>query len=151
LTKSDELRYEVKRLKAISVRQPWAEAIIHNGKFIENRSWPTEFRGLVCIHASKTRDDYAMRKYIKLLERVDPSSSGHLPRELDSLPLGAIVGVAEVVDCVTFADSAWFEGPFGFVLHNVRPIEPVPCRGALGFFDLPIDVLEKVLSQLEIT
>lgn len=39
-------------MKAITVRQPWAWAIIHAGKDIENRSWKTKTRGRVAIHAA---------------------------------------------------------------------------------------------------
>lgn len=40
-------------MKALSIRQPWAWMILHAGKDIENREWPTRFRGRVLIHASK--------------------------------------------------------------------------------------------------
>jgi len=50
---------------ALSVRQPWAWAIIHAGKDIENRSWQAvnhglRQRGRIAIHAAKgmTRDEY---------------------------------------------------------------------------------------------
>ncbi len=45
---------------ALSIRQPWAWHILHSGKDIENRDWPTRFRGRVLIHASKgmTRAEY---------------------------------------------------------------------------------------------
>lgn len=45
---------------ALSIRQPWAWLIIHGGKDIENRTWPTRFRGRVAVHAGKgmTRDEY---------------------------------------------------------------------------------------------
>lgn len=39
--------------KALSIRQPWADAIIWHDKDVENRNWPTKFRGPFCIHASK--------------------------------------------------------------------------------------------------
>jgi len=47
-------------MKAISIRQPWAWLIVNGYKDIENRSWPTKFRGRVLIHASKgmTRAEY---------------------------------------------------------------------------------------------
>lgn len=32
---------------ALSIRQPWAWHILHSGKDIENRDWPTKFRGRV--------------------------------------------------------------------------------------------------------
>jgi hypothetical protein len=45
---------------ALSIRQPWAWLILHAGKDIENRDWPTKYRGPFLIHASKgmTRDEY---------------------------------------------------------------------------------------------
>ena len=47
-------------MKAITVRQPWAWLILHAGKDIENRTWPTNERGRVLVHAAKgcTRDEY---------------------------------------------------------------------------------------------
>jgi len=45
---------------ALSIRQPWAYLIIHAGKDVENREWPTRVRGNILIHAGKTmtRADY---------------------------------------------------------------------------------------------
>jgi hypothetical protein len=48
--------------------------------------------------------------------------------------MGGIVGIAEIVGCVTKYDSEWFFGPYGFVLANARPLPFMPCRGMLGFF-----------------
>lgn len=47
-------------MKALSIRQPWAWAILHTGKSVENRDWYTEYRGRVLLHASKgcTRAEY---------------------------------------------------------------------------------------------
>jgi hypothetical protein len=49
--------------------------------------------------------------------------------------LGGIVGEAEIVDCVTASRSRWFNGPYGFVIRNARPLPFRPCVGALGFFE----------------
>jgi len=44
-----------------------------------------------------------------------------------------------VVDCVTSHPSAFFVGKFGFVLENPITFEkPIPFKGALGFFEVPI-------------
>lgn len=47
-------------MKALSIRQPWAWAILNADKDIENRDWRTNFRGRIAVHAAKTmtRDDY---------------------------------------------------------------------------------------------
>jgi len=41
---------------ALSIQQPWAWAIIHGGKDVENRTWPTKFRGRFLVHASRKFD-----------------------------------------------------------------------------------------------
>ena len=105
---------------ALSIRQPWCHHILFDGKDVENRTWTTRFRGPVLIHASKKPED---RDYCQEI----------------GAPLGGIVGVVEIVDCVTSMDSRWFHGPYGFVLRNPQPLEFVPCRGALGFFHPDID------------
>ncbi len=124
-------------LPALSIRQPWAWSIINLAKDIENRSWPTKFRGRFLIHASKgmTRDDYedglltaraASRLRPKIEDRIFPGLAG--------FERGGIVGVAEIVDCVEQSDSPWFFGRYGFVLRNARPLPFHSCKGRLGFF-----------------
>lgn len=118
---------------ALSIRQPWAWAIISAGKDIENRDWSTRFRGPVCIHAAKgmTRAEYAdARDSI----RYAADWSLDVPLMTD-LKRGGIIGVAEIVDCVEESASPWFFGRYGFVLQNARPVEFIPVRGALGFFE----------------
>lgn len=132
-------------VKALSIRQPWAEMIVRGFKNIENRTWPTSFRGMVAIHAGRKVDEYA----IGLLRR-----RGYAVADAKDQRTGGIVGVAKIVDCVEagdgdpFADwypdyvgeseyvkSEWFEGPYGFVLEGARAIELIPCPGRLSFFD----------------
>lgn len=47
-------------MKALSIRQPYAWLIVNGFKDIENRDWPTKFRGRVLIHAGAT---YPKREY----------------------------------------------------------------------------------------
>ncbi len=114
----------------LSIRQPWAWLIVNAGKDIENRSWPTKFRGRFLIHASKgmTRDEYEDAGLCAADSRIA------LPR-FEVLERGGIVGEAEIVDCVTRSESVWFFGPYGFVLRNAKPLPFWPCKGALGFFN----------------
>lgn len=56
---------------------------------------------------------------------------------------GAIVGQVDVVDCISRDGGPWFFGPYGFVLRNpVSFARPIPCKGALGFFEVPAPVAE---------
>lgn len=120
-------------MKAISIRQPWAWAIIHAGKDIENRDWPTRFRGPVLIHAGKgmTRDEYE-----DAADFIRSTCGRMIPFE--ALPRGGIVGQAEIVDCVEDSKSPWFFGRYGFVLRNAKLLPFRPFKGALGFFVVPL-------------
>lgn len=122
------------KMKALSVRQPFANKIIFHGKDIENRTRRTNFRGLAAIHASKKIAPYA-----------DLSD-----REKQKLTLGAIIGVVEVVDCVEKHKSKWFNGPIGYVLKNPRPLKkPIPCKGMLGFWKVPPKIEKEIKRQLK--
>jgi hypothetical protein len=123
-------------MKAISIRQPWAWLIVNGHKDIENRTWPTKFRGRVLIHASKgmTRAEY---------EDVEDFADGLQLPAREELERGGIVGVATIVDCVPAArrTSPWhMEDQFGFQIADARSLPFVECKGALGFFDVPEEV-----------
>lgn len=116
---------------ALSIRQPWAWLIVHAGKDIENRPWPTRFRGRVLIHAAKGMRKVEYNSCRDFVVREFPHV--FLP-PMHELQLGGIVGEAEIVDCVEESDSRWFFGVYGFVLRNVCPLHFTACRGALGFW-----------------
>lgn len=119
---------------AISVRQPWAWAIIYAGKDNENRSaaairfmQPT--LGRRAIHAAKgmTRDEYEhARDFMASIGVRCPAP--------DQLLRGGIIGTVEVVDVVAKSASPWFFGPRGLVLKNPVPTEFISAVGMLGYF-----------------
>lgn len=121
--------------KALSVRQPWAWAIIHAGKDIENRSWQAvnyglKVRGRIAIHASK---GITQREYQEAAEFM--ASIGVTCPPSAELIRGGIIGSVHVDDVVTESDSLWFFGPRGLVLSEPRACEPIPSVGALGYFN----------------
>ncbi len=118
---------------ALSIRQPWADAIAYHGKTIENRSWTTRYRGPLLIHAGKKPDpdEEAAREFIA--RAANQFSPNCLPVPEHH---GGIIARARLVDVVTESTSPWFVGPFGFVLADVQPVPFFACRGALGFFNV---------------
>ena len=95
-------------MKALSVKQPAAWAIIYAGKNIENRPKPTHIRQPIAIHESKGA-----------MKDVDWDPRGALklpPRE--EWVFGAIIGFVDLVDCVQESRSKSFFGPSGYVLEN---------------------------------
>jgi hypothetical protein len=117
-------------MKALSLKQPWAELILQGKKKIELRKWNTKFRGEFLIHASRNPDEKAMKKF-----------------GFDNLVNGAIIGKANLVDAKKYntqkelnkdknkhmADIKW--GKYGFVLGNIKRIKPIPAKGRLNFWD----------------
>lgn len=118
-------------MKALSIKQPWAYAILRKGKDIENRTWKTKERGYFWVHASKTVDKNApvelLAQWCEGMEKGDSAAR-----------LGGIVGTVELVHCVTESDSKWFQGPIGFVLQNPITHPFTPYKGQLNFFEVKL-------------
>jgi ASCH domain len=120
-------------LKILSIRQPWAALIVGGFKDVENRTWPTRYRGLVLIHASLRADDTSS-------EDIERRFAVSLPAEL---PLGGIVGMTEIVDCVRPHPSKWYApGHYAFVLAKSRSLPFVKWKGALLLRDAPAGLLD---------
>lgn len=132
-------------MKALSIRQPWAWLILNGGKDVENREWPTRYRGRVLVHAAKgmTRDEFQSAA-IFAFGRIGMAS---LP-PMDNLQRGGIVGSVEIVDCVQRSSSHWFVGRYGFVLRDPVLLPFTPWRGQLGFFDVPLTMDQLAVGPL---
>lgn len=132
-------------MKVLSVRQPWAWAICDGfalldgtliKKDIENRTWWTSYRGFVLIHSGKQwhstgRDELASELWQRYCETIE------IPRDMRR---GGIVGMARIVNCVSYHESKWFEGPYGFVLEDQKPLPFLPCRGRQGLFSFTDEI-----------
>lgn len=117
-------------MKALSIKQPYAELILEGKKKIELRKWNTNFRGEFFIHASKNPDKESMKRF-----------------GFTSLPSGFLIGKAKLTDVKLYnnenehiqdkdlhlATSFW--GNNGFILENPTRIEPIPFKGQLNFFE----------------
>jgi len=128
-------------MKALSVRAPWWWFILYGGKDIENRDWPTKFRGTVYLHASKWFGKQEVYdNFQDVRDGINPGFCGRSVTIGEMRGLGGhIVGTVEIVDCVKESASPWFSGSYGFVLRNPMPLaNPFPFKGALGFFDVPL-------------
>lgn len=122
---------EIQTAKVISLKQPYAWALF-NGKDIENRTWRTNHRGLLLIHASASKSKSYWIEAAKVCYQqglVVPGQS--------FLTYGAIIGAVEVVDCRWSDDvKGWgFAQHWHWKIENPRLFrEPVPAKGTLGLF-----------------
>lgn len=144
-------------MKTLTVKQPWASLIVEGVKDIENRTWKTNFRGRVLIHASAKSLDWRSLMIYLTEPMANVLKSMQADRIwLDGLTTGAIVGSVEIVDCVINHESIWAEKTervlvgnkffptdetkptYNWVLANPRLFpEPIPAKGKLGFWDYP--------------
>lgn len=142
-------------MKALTVCQPWAWAIVHGPKRVENRTWGTPYRGPLLIHAGKS------------CNWLVPTLNDGTRVPVGALYFGAAVGVAHLAACVNLSayrrgaitslpdavrealDTPFAEGPYCWVLADVRALpEPIPLAGLMGLWDVPPDVLLGVERQL---
>lgn len=147
-------------MRALTLSQPWATLVIEGHKRIETRSWMTEYRGPLVIHAGV---------------RMGPDERGYAEEwglVPDSLPRGAAIGTVRLVGCVLFderherwqrPEGEWIltdrerslgdftAGRYGWLLASPEEFaEPVPVKGALGLWRYEGSFPERVcLAQPE--
>lgn len=136
-------------MKAISIRQPWADLIARGIKDVENRTWGTKHRGWLLIHAGKAPDVNCdqITDQMKLPHLYVPGSSR----------LGAIVGLAKVTDCYLAGEngagpaSIWHqEGYFGWYLSDGYELAvPVEHPGSLSLFQVENALLFRLISSTD--
>jgi hypothetical protein len=115
-------------MKALSVKQPWANMIAEGEKTIETRTWSTDYRGEILIVSSR-----------------DP----------DIPPSGCAVAVAKLVDCrpmsvldEPYARCRKYTGAYAWVLENVRRIKsPFPVQGQLRLFETDVSGIAELAGD----
>lgn len=140
-------------IRVLSLTQPWASLVDVGAKKIETRSWYTQYRGPLAIHASKGFPLWAREFCVRLAFGRALDDGGIY--STDELPLGAILAVCRLVDCRSI-DDTWSpdetERQFGdyspmrwaWMLADVRRLpEPIPARGKLGLWVPEPDVLAR--------
>jgi len=137
-------------MKAITLWQPWASLVATREKKIETRSWSTNYRGKLAIHAAMLNPYKAiksipdsiitkMRKALKEKGILTPSTDFRV------LPVGCIIATANLVDCheitysfrcskINFTDEEYFgdytPGRYAWILEDIQPLEePIPAKG----------------------
>ena len=120
-------------MKALSIKQPYAELILQGKKKIELRKWNTSLRGEFYVHSSRIPDKVAMEKF-----------------EFNELLFGFIVGKVTLTNVKKYnnetehkkdnnlhlASSIW--GSYGFVLEKPERIKPISYKGQLNFFEVKL-------------
>lgn len=111
-------------MKALTIKQPWASLIAHGIKDIENRTWKTNFRGRIFIHASAKPAGSTLNLLNQEQQRKWESHLYTLDR-LPGYPESAIIGEVDIVDCVINHSSIWAEKTHYPVNPAEHPIKPI--------------------------
>lgn len=152
-------------MKALTVQQPWAWAIMHGGKLVENRTQLWGYRGILAIHAGARRSERGMQDP-RILQAARSSTGPTHPDLEPHLQYGAILGLIEVIHthpatancCPPWGETEYVEhggrhrrNVVHMVLENPQPLpEPIACRGALGLWTVPGDIERRCHEQLHL-
>jgi hypothetical protein len=133
-------------LKALSLKQPFAWLIANGYLLVDDRSWGTQYRGPILIHASKGL-------YEAYYQHIRSNTDVPIP-DRDKLEYGGVVGIADLVLCsqpgqlpagISREQRAHFGGVhqeyYGFLFAQARPLPLMPCAGKLGIFEIDMDKL----------
>jgi hypothetical protein len=106
-------------MKAISLKQPWANLVASGKKTIETRKWSTNYRGdlVICSSQNPKIEPYGCALCIVELYDIKPMEKQH---EKDA--------------CIKVYPKA-----YAWFLRNLRPINPlIPVKGSLSIFNLEL-------------
>ena len=117
-------------MKVISIKEPFATLIKENIKNIETRSWKTNYRGEIYIHASKVSDKTRTQELLELTKDLKMNN-------------GNIIAKATLVDCkymdqefikeikqneTEYLCGYYEEGRYAWILKDIKKIKPIPAK-----------------------
>lgn len=127
-------------MKVLSLTEPYATLIKEKKKMIETRSWKTNYRGELYIHASSTKIPKEWKENKELMSLVNNTS----------LNYGNIICKCELVDCVYMTEEfikqikknhqeyicgVYEVGRYAWILKNIEEIKLIPTKGHLGVWN----------------
>lgn len=143
-----------KTIHVLTLRQPWAYLFASGAKRFEARSWYTQFRGELYIHASSKASSYDIElcRLVDHFKKFIPD-----PCEPNKLLLGAIIGKVEIIDCVpvtsvkpdaqerSFGDFR--QGRYAWVtaIGSAKLITPIYTPGKLSIWKHTIEEEQEVI------
>lgn len=141
-------------MKALTLTQPWANEMVDGWKTYETRSWRTNYRGLLAIHAAIGFPVWA-REFAETERAL-----GRVPTRIAR---GAILGVVNVLDCIRAEEAAldvsalerhlgdYSFGRWAWKTELVKKLDaPIACRGALGLWEVPSEIAAILAEVVEV-
>lgn len=128
-------------MKVISIKEPFASLIKEKIKHIETRSWKTNYRGEIYIHASKTSSKIENKELLKITKNINTNN-------------GYIIAKATLVDCkymdqefineikqnkTEYLCGDYKEGRYAWILKDIKKIKPIKAKGKLNIWNYEIE------------
>jgi hypothetical protein len=121
-------------IRILSIRQPFAWLVVAGYKDVENRSWFTNYRGPLLIHAGLKVDYYGYDMADDL--GID------VPEELD---IGGIVGMVNLIDIAERSESRWWNRrDYAWKIGDAKELPFIECKGQVGLLRPKPDLLCKL-------
>ncbi len=127
-------------IRVLSIIEPWASLIAHKIKYIETRSFKTNYRGELYIHASLKKLSAKDNHVVSLLELLPDVN----------LMYGHVIAKCKLVDCVYMDEKFLKEiknnktehlcgdyklGRYGWILEDIELLDtPFKVKGNLGIW-----------------
>ena len=128
-------------MKVLSIKEPWASLIKDGKKKIETRSWKTNYRGDLYIHASLAKITKATKSRKDLMNIV-----GNIKPQY-----GQIICKCKLIDCIEMTEffikeiknnnqeytcGDYSPGRYAWILDNIKPLDtPIRVKGKLGIWN----------------
>ncbi|HEY9736923.1 MAG TPA: ASCH domain-containing protein [Trichocoleus sp.] len=163
-------------MRILTLWQPWASLIAAGLKRCETRSWRTDYRGPLVIHAAKRPMKYPdMATWIEaviLAEEAEKFDDQSIVPLVSELPYGAVVAIADLAGCFKMVHATdasavgkneiligqqsvleravgdWSAGRFAWQLENIKALEPILWKGGQGLRDVLPELKDLVLAQV---
>lgn len=144
-------------LNVITIKDPWAQAIVYGTKRIENRKWAPKSSisvgDAIGIHVANSVDKDAI-EYLRETGMYSYSKRRHHPGHI--IGIGTYAGAYGEGDfgylenscpykdkLIRIGDDLWFNGPNGLVIEKVWQLNnPIPAKGKLGIWKKSVDVVD---------
>ena len=123
-------------MKVLTIKEPWASLIIEGYKKYEFRSWKTNYRGKILIHAGMSCDKDMLVRFKDYNIKCEK---------------GAIIGEANLVDCIKVTENfkkgllkidpivykrVNYAEDYAWKLENiVKYDKPIYIKGKLGLWN----------------
>lgn len=130
-------------MKVLSLTEPYATLIKIGVKTVETRSWKTNYRGELYIHASSTKISKEYRDNLELMNLVSKEEFSY----------GNIIVKCHLTDCIKMDDEyikkmkkedknnyitgIYEKGRYAWILEDIQVLSsPIKAKGHLGIWNL---------------